>query len=166
MPSHVPLKIFNDSLFFVREVPDHLLKVFKFYFGSRFISMVMGPAFKTRSSTGGDSPRNPVSGMWEEKHLSSPPSVPSERKTHLYSDFGSIQFCESWGRNWVLWKSWGGRKTHKERADMMTFNLYIYIYIHILLPKKSDPPRKKCEWFDLVIGIFIFSLGDNFIFNT
>jgi len=29
--------------------------------------------------------KNPVSGMWEEKHLSSPPSVPSERKTHLYS---------------------------------------------------------------------------------
>ena len=29
--------------------------------------------------------RNPVSGKWEEKHLSSPPSVPSEKKTHLYS---------------------------------------------------------------------------------
>ena len=47
--SHVRLKIFNDSLFFVRQVPDHLLKVFKFYFGWRFVSMVMdGASFQNK----------------------------------------------------------------------------------------------------------------------
>lgn len=29
--------------------------------------------------------KSPVTGLWEEKHLSTPPSVPSERRTHLYS---------------------------------------------------------------------------------
>ncbi|CAJ1425331.1 unnamed protein product, partial [Effrenium voratum] len=31
--------------------------------------------------------KNPVSGKWEEKHWATPPSVPSERRTHLYGLF-------------------------------------------------------------------------------
>lgn len=54
--------------------------------------------------------------MWEEKHLSSPPSVPSERKTHLYSDFGSIQFCDFAGGGVGYGQSRGEEKTYKERV--------------------------------------------------
>ena len=57
-------------------------------------------------------PRNPVSGKWEEKHLSSPPAVPSEKKTHLYSPpdadrllmdvWSGSFFCGGWWK----WRGW------------------------------------------------------------
>ena len=38
------------------------------------------------------SPRNPVSGKWEEKHLQTPPSVPMDRRSHLYGFLPAKRF--------------------------------------------------------------------------
>ena len=72
--------------------------------------------------------RNPVSGKWEEKHLSSPPSVPSEKKTHLYSHLAE--------------NAENAEKTAASGEDPTRFKRFIAIEVPLVHPG-TDVRREK-----------------------